>query len=150
MHHRKTWLTCKEAADILGYTQRHILNIIKKGKISATRDESGKFIIDKSEFFRVYPHDTIDEASGTDPKPLEESGKKALEEKIKHLEEMVKEKNKVNEFLIEQISNFTYEKTKMLEAITCHSRLLEYKEKTVEVKLEQNVLNKKSKWWRLI
>ncbi len=134
----KNFLTCKEAADIAGYTQRHILNIIKKGTLSATRDESGQYFIDKSEFYRVYPKANIVVTTGNTSKSSDDSSKKLLEEKIRHLEELIKEKNKMNEFLTEQLQNFTFEKTKMLEAITSHTRLLEHKD---------NNENKRKKWW---
>jgi len=122
----KTWLSCKEAASIIGYTQRHIINLIKNGKLSASRDESGQYFIDKSEFFRVYPQDIKVEKPGTSEKSFEEIPRKLLEERIKHLEEMIVEKNKIIEILTEQLRNFTQEKSQMLEAITSHTRLLEH------------------------
>ena len=143
----KNFLTCKEAADIAGYTQRHILNIIKKGKLSASRDESGQYFIDKSEFYRVYPKKKGIELIGNATKSTDESSKKLLEEKIRHLEEMVKEKTKINEFLTEQIHNFTFEKTKMLEAITSHSRLLEYKQQHSQIEEKHSIKDSKKRWW---
>jgi predicted site-specific integrase-resolvase len=133
----KNWLTCKEAATILGYGTRQMLNIIKKGKISAERDESGQYFIDKSEFYRVYPDGKRRQSeAGSTKNSAEEIPKKLLEERIKHLEEMILEKNKVIELVKEQLYNFTQEKSKMLEAINGHTRLLEHHE------------NKKSSgWW---
>lgn len=132
MYKEKTWLTCREAAILLNYSQRHILNLIKNGKLSADRDDDGKYYIDKSEFYRVYPHampiEIPVENDGNDSNSIENSSKQMLEIKIKHLEEMIDEKKKQNHFLTEQISNFTQEKLKMLDAINCHGRLLEFKE----------------------
>jgi len=139
----KNWLSCKEVASILGYTQRHIINIIKKGKLSARRDETGQYFIDKSEFYRVYPESSKIELTGSSSKSIEESIKKFLEEKIRHLEELLGEKNKLNEFLTEQIQNFNQEKSKMLEAINSHARLLEYKESAISNKTRETP---KKKW----
>lgn len=140
MNDAKTYLTCKEASNLLGFTQRHILNLIKNGKLSADRDEGGKYYIQKSEFFRAFPHAMRIEQARTEEKSSGTESMKALEEKIKHLEEIVDEKKKQNEFLTEQLGNFTQEKFKMLDAINSHARLLEYKETG-----ESN--SSKTKWW---
>lgn len=128
MTSEKTWLTCREAGVLLKYSQRHIINLIKKGKVSAQKDEDGKYFIEKSEFFRVYPDAMNVEALGTDEKSIGSEAMKVMEEKIRHLQEMVDEKKKQNEFLAEQLGSFTQEKSKMLDAINSHARLLEFKE----------------------
>ncbi len=56
---------------------------------------------------------------------------KVMEEKIRHLQEMLEEKKKQNDFLMEQISINDDKQSKMLDAISSHSRLLEYKESAV-------------------
>ena len=132
MTEEKNWLTCREAASILNYSQRHIVNLIKNGKLSAQKDEDGKYYIQKSEFFRVYPNTMKQEKVGTVEKLLGNESVKFLEEKIRHLQEMVDEKKRQNEFLTQQLNNFTEEKSKMLEAINSHTRLLEFKETTVK------------------
>ncbi len=139
----KSWLTCREAASLLNYTQRHIVNLIKKGKLSADKDENGKYFIEKSEFFRVYPNATKGEPPRTEEKPAGNNSLEFLEEKIRHLQELVQEKNKHNEFLAHQLDNFTHEKSKMLEAINSHARLLEYKESTIKYTED----NKIASWW---
>lgn len=128
MNNEKNWLSCKEAARLLNITQRHVGNLIGKGKFRAEKNDDGKFIIMKSEFFRVYPYLLTIENDRNDENSLEQGTKKVMEEKIRHLQEMIDEKRKQNEFLIEQLSNFTNEKSKMLDAINSHTRLLEYKE----------------------
>lgn len=128
MNNEKTWLSCSEAAVLLNCSHRNISNLIKKGKLSAGRDETGKWIIDKSEFFRAYPDAMSMETPGTGEKNTGDQTMKVLEEKIKHLQDMVDEKKKQNEFLLSQLSVNTEEKSKMLDAINSHTRLLEYKE----------------------
>lgn len=128
MKDEKSWLTCREVGELLNCTQRHALNLIKSGKISADRDEGGKYYVQKSEFFRVFPDAKKVEIDRSESKLAGKEDMKFLEEKIKHLEEMMNEKKKQNEFLTEQLSNFTEEKSKMLDAINGHTRLLEYKE----------------------
>lgn len=128
MKDEKTWLTCKEAALLLNCTQRHVLNLIKKKNISADRDEAGKYFIHKSEFFRVYPHAMSVENERNEEKFGGNEAMKVLEEKVRHLQEMVDEKKKQNEFLLGQLDINTNEKSKMLDAINNHARLLEFKE----------------------
>lgn len=154
MNSEKTWLTCREAASLLNFTQRHIVNLIKKGKIRAEKDEDGKYYIQKSEFFRVYPQTMTQEEPGTTENSLEQGGKKFLEEKINHLQEILKERKEYNEFLTGQLQSFTQEKSKMLDAINGHTRLLEFKEnKNYKPENNENTGEKKSirfNWRKLL
>lgn len=45
----------KQAADAVGKSKATIHRDVKKGKISASKDDSGRYKIDPSELFRVYP-----------------------------------------------------------------------------------------------
>jgi len=47
-------LTLTEAAKEVGLSRPAIFNAIKRGRLSATKDEQGRFIIDPAELFRVY------------------------------------------------------------------------------------------------
>jgi excisionase family DNA binding protein len=122
-----SFISCREAAAILGYTQRHILNLIKKGKLSAHRDESGQFFIDKSEFYRVYPKKLVIEESRSSANSSDENIRKSLEDRIKHLEEIIIEKNNLIAVLKGYVSESAGEKARMLEVINNHTRLLENK-----------------------
>jgi hypothetical protein len=124
----KTWLSCREAAGLIGCSQRHMLNLIKKKNLSFERDESGKYIIQKAEFFRVFPEAMKVELDGKVEKSGGNEAMKVLEEKIRHLQEMMEEKKKQNDFLLGQLSITSDEKSKMLDAINNHARLLEFKE----------------------
>lgn len=53
--HNNTRIGTSEAAQLSGYSLRHIQNMIKDGRLSATRTENSSYSIDKSEFFRVFP-----------------------------------------------------------------------------------------------
>lgn len=128
MKSEKTWLTCKEAAAIIGCSQRHVLNLIKKKNISTEKDDSGKHIIQKSEFFRVFPQAMYAELARSEENLDGNEATKLLEEKIRHLQEIVDEKKRQNEFLMGQIVINTDEKSKMLDALNNHARLLEFKE----------------------
>lgn len=144
MTEEKAWLSCKEAAALLNYSQRHILNLIKNGKISASRNDDGKYIIQKSEFFRAYPTAMAQKEHGSEENHSRNNSMKLMEEKIKHLQEMLDDKRKQNELLITQLNNFTEEKSKMLDTITSHTRLIEFKEKYG--KANEGLENKKTKW----
>lgn len=124
----KTHLTCKDIARLLNVTHRHVLNVLAKKHISTEKDESGKHIVQKSEFFRVFPHLMNKHELGTEEKSDGNQEMKLLEEKLKHLQEMLDEKKKQNEFLLGQISISDMKQDKMLDAINGHARLLEFKE----------------------
>lgn len=47
-------LTLTEAAKEVGLSRPAIFNAIKRGRLSATKDAQGRFIIDPAELFRVY------------------------------------------------------------------------------------------------
>lgn len=124
MSENSSLLSTREAAEISGFSARHIQNIIKKGKLSATRDEGGNYLIDKSEFYRVFP-DTHNK--GNTENGDEDSTRTVLEIKIQHLKEMLAEKNKQNEFLQRQLETASAEKTMLLETLSSNQKLLEYK-----------------------
>jgi len=126
----KTYLTCKDIAKLLNITHRHVLNVLSKKNISTERDESGKHIVQKSEFFRVFPELMHKSEHGTEEKSDGNQAMKLMEEKIRHLQEMLDEKKKQNEFLMGQININDDKQSKMLDAINSHSRLLEFKEAT--------------------
>lgn len=50
-----TRLSAKQAAEILGKSTRYIQKQIQAGTLSATRVEGRKYVIDRSELFRVFP-----------------------------------------------------------------------------------------------
>lgn len=128
MSNEKPWLTPKEAGVLLNMTGRNVTNLIHKGKISASKDEDGRYYIDRTEIYRVYPHVFKAERERNEKKPAENVSLKLLEEKVNLLQELISEKKKQNEFLIEQLQNATTEKSKMLDSINSQARLLEYKE----------------------
>ena len=47
-------LTLAEAAKETGLTKPAILKAIQKGRVSATKDDKGQWLIDPAELFRVY------------------------------------------------------------------------------------------------
>ena len=48
-------LTLKQAAKEVGLSKPAVLKAIQKGKISANKDENGRWKIEPAELFRVYP-----------------------------------------------------------------------------------------------
>ena len=48
-------LTAREAGEQVGKTRQAIIKAIKKGTISAEKDEAGEWRIEPVELFRVYP-----------------------------------------------------------------------------------------------
>lgn len=120
-----SWLTPKQAGELAGYSARHIQNLIVSGKLCATK-EDGKYFIDKSEFFRVFPKAHKKEQEGNTAQQVAE--KQQLEMENRMLKEMASQKEKEIEFLRNQVEFISHEKVKMLDAISSHTRLLEFKE----------------------
>lgn len=123
MSENNSLLSTREAAEIAGFSARHIQGMIKKGKLSAARDEGGNYLIDKSEFYRVFPnaHTKRSHTNNDD-----ESTRIVLEMEVQHLKEMLAEKNKQNEFLHKQLETATTEKTMLLETLSSNQKLLEH------------------------
>src|SRR5690606_25556690 len=101
----------------------HIQSLIKKGRLSAARDDGGNYIIDKSEFYRVFPDAHIMRMVA---KSDEQNSRTALEVEVKYLKEMLAEKNKQNELLHKQLETATAEKTMLLETLSSNQKLLEH------------------------
>lgn len=123
MSEESSSLSTRTAAEIAGCSARHIQNLVKKGKLSASRDDGGNYIIDKSEFYRVFPdaHITRKEANSD-----EQSSRTSLEIEVKYLKEMLTEKGKQNEFLHKQLEAANTEKSALIETLTSNQKLLEH------------------------
>jgi hypothetical protein len=80
-------LTLGQAAREVGKTKTTLANAIKKGRISATKDEQGQYRIDQAELFRVYPQDRqAPDESLRDKTPQETGG---LQREIELLREQL-------------------------------------------------------------
>jgi len=79
--------TLGQAAKATGKQKSTILDAIRNGRLSATRDEKNQWQIDPAELHRVYPQNTDAERDETPPNP---SKTELLEEKIRHLEREVR------------------------------------------------------------
>ena len=123
MSEESSLISTREAAKITGFSIRHIQNMIKKGKLSAIRDESKNYLIDKSEFYRVFPDA---HAKPTVAYNDEQISRTTLEVELKHLKEMLAEKVKQNEFLNKQLEAVNTEKISLIEILTSNQKLLEH------------------------
>jgi chromosome segregation ATPase len=64
-------ITLAEAAKETGLTKPAIFKSIQKGRLSASKDERGQWLIDPAELFRVYPPATKKETAETQTGSLE-------------------------------------------------------------------------------
>ena len=119
-----TQISTREAALELGVSSRQIQKLIKNGKLSAERNESGNYRIDKSEFYRAFPEAFN---TRTDTNNNEQWSRTVRDYEIKHLEAMLAEKTQQNEFLQKQLESSTLEKTRLLDTISNQQKLLEHK-----------------------
>ncbi len=125
-------ISTREAAEQSGFSSRHIQKLIKTGKLSATRTDNGSYLIDKSEFYRVFPdlhRNNSENLKRTRANSDELNSRTVLEPEIRHLKEMLSEKNKQNEFIREQLAKAEIEKTMLLETLNSNQRLLEHEKK---------------------
>lgn len=116
-------MSTREAALELGVSSRQVQKLIKNGKLSAERNESGNYLIEKSEFYRVFP-----EAFNvrTDANNSEQQTRTVRDHEIKYLEAMLTEKTRQNEFLQKQLEFSTLEKTRLLDTISHQQKLIEH------------------------
>ena len=125
----ETRIGTSEAAKLSGFSLRHIQNMIKDGRLSASRTENGSYSIDKSEFFRVFP-DAHPEARQR--KQMQNSSDElriAHETEIKYLKQ-------INDLLQAQldeakalIDKSEKEKTALFDALGSTQKLLEHSKK---------------------
>lgn len=114
-----TVLITKEAAEVSGFSARHIQKLIKTGKLSATKVNSGNYIIDKSEFYRVFPDAHVANTTRMDTNKDDSSSRTALELQMKHLQE-------INGLLTTQLETANKEKGLLLDTLASTQRLLEH------------------------
>lgn len=112
MSEQRTKISAKEASKIAGCSIRKIQKMVKSGVISAQRGEGGKYQIDKSEFYRIFP----ERMERPEAKPVRES----CEQELKLLREQ-------NEFLKEQLQIASEEKKSLLKTLESTQKLIELK-----------------------
>jgi excisionase family DNA binding protein len=111
MDEKESRLDVKQAAELVGCSTRHIQKIIKNGTLSAYRDKGNKYLIDKSEFYRIFPD--------LKPRTSTETGEQE-DNQLLFLKEQ-------NEFLKEQLEYAHSEKKSLLSALENAQRMIEYK-----------------------
>lgn len=124
MNQNNSLLSTRDAAEASGFSLRHIQKLIKGGKLSASRDDGGNYMIDKSEFYRVFPSaNTTRTLTNNDA----DGSRTVLENEIRHLQEMLAEKKRQNEILLNQLEASTTEKIMLLETLSSNQKLLEHR-----------------------
>lgn len=121
MIEKNSFMSTREAAREAGYSSRHLQNFITSGKLSATRGSDGKYLIDRSEFYRVFP-DAHKQKSQENAKEISEE---IFLNEIKHLKEM-------NNFLYKQLETAEKEKNYLLEMLKSSQKLLEHSSERAE------------------
>ena len=79
-------LTLNKAARLSGRSKSTLLNAIKKGRLSATKEDSGHYAIDPAELHRAFPFDHTDRSSN---RPIEQPSTTVLERENELLREML-------------------------------------------------------------
>ena len=81
MVEKNSFMSTREAAKEAGYSPRQLQNYITSGKLSATRGSDGKYLIDRSEFYRVFP-DAYKQKSQENTKEISEEISKEISNNI--------------------------------------------------------------------
>lgn len=123
MKDSNSWITPKQAAEILECSTRAVQKYITSGKLCASK-EDGKYFIDKSEFFRVFPKAHKKEREGNSA--LQEAERTRLEHENEMLKDANSQKDREIEFLRSQIETHSQEKNKILDALVSQTKLLEH------------------------
>lgn len=135
-----SFLSTREAAEQSGFSPRHIQNLITRGNISATRSNDGRYLIDKSEFYRVFPDAHEQRIVPHDSEIIEKNSENILlEVENKYLKELLVEKDRriiekdtQNEFLHKQLELAATEKAMLLETLGNNQKLLEHSREKAE------------------
>lgn len=146
-------LSANEAAEAVGISKDGIIKAIKKGRISATKDDKGQWSIEPSELFRVY---TAVESvhSGKIQPILSQSIEKStpitpiesnyLEEKMQHLHEQLeyerKERQRERERAEEREDKAQQQIDKLTETISRQTLLLEHHQTKESTKVTEKAI----------
>ena len=114
-----TRLSAKQAADLLGKSTRYIQKHIKAGNLSATRVAGRKYMIDRSEFYRVFPSAKIERMTA---KNSNEQREIVANHSKNELITLLKSQN---EFLREQLDSANNEKSHLISVLENTQKLLE-------------------------
>jgi len=85
-------LTLNQAAKAAKKAKATILDAIKNGRMSAPKDDLGRYQIDPAELFRVYPLDQSEAGHDYRERPQEETGETStLRATVNHMRELIRQ-----------------------------------------------------------
>ena len=85
-------LTLNQAAKAAKKSKATLLDAIRSGRMSAPKDDLGRYQIDPAELFRVYPPDRSESGRENHERPPEETGEtSALRVTVDHLRELIRQ-----------------------------------------------------------
>lgn len=121
------FVTSSEASELTDKSLRTIQNYIKNGKLSATKDDAGNYLIDKAELYRVFPEAHIErkeaQIESTEAKLI------ALELENQFLKERISEHKNQHDLLTKLLEQSALEKEKILDTLNSSQKLLEHVKK---------------------
>jgi hypothetical protein len=107
-------LTAREAGERVGKSRQAIIKAIRKGTVSAAKDESGEWRIDPAELFRVYP--PVSQVDDTHHATESASDTAGLRHEIEVLRERLAEKDEQIDDLREDRDRWREQATRLLPA----------------------------------
>jgi hypothetical protein len=133
--------TLKQAVEQSKKAKSTVLDAIKNGKLSATKDENGRYQIDPSELFRVYPptSNRPDEKTTFDQKN-DQADRAIFELKIENLRQQLDREKDLNKDLSKRFESLENRLDSLMLLLT-HQK--EMKEKTTKTsKLYEKIFGK--------
>ena len=101
--------TLGTAAKAAGKTKSAIFKAIQKGRISAQKDDFGRYQIDPAELHRVYPPPPVPEKGAHERTGEETAENRVLKAKVELLEELLREVREDRDHWRRQASALTYQ-----------------------------------------
>lgn len=101
--------TLGTAAKAAGKTKSAIFKAIQKGRISAQKDDFGRYQIDPAELHRVYPAPPLPEKGAREHTGEEIAENRVLKAKVELLEELLREVREDRDHWRRQASALTYQ-----------------------------------------
>lgn len=134
--------TLKQAVEQSKKAKSTILDAIRNGKLSANKDENGRYQIDPSELFRVYPptNNRSDEKTTFDQKN-EHSDHAILELKIENLTQQLERERELNKDLSKRFESLENRLDNLMLLLT-HQKETKKETRTDVPKLFEKIFKK--------
>jgi len=112
-------LTLSKAAQEVGLSKTALFNAVKSGKVSATKNERGQYLIDPAELFRVYePVNRVNVNMNAHSEQKLTTDERILTGEIELLKQLLEQVKDERDYLRRQLENEAVERRKLTLMLT--------------------------------